>query len=179
MVAPFLLLRRRTTRLACRWSVDYAVLGQSTPRRTWRGSLAPLLFLRGTDGILLQDGATHELVEGPVLEGHQLLIDLGTHPLAKQGCLLCIRVDVVHTILCRVYEPLLVLIHSVGSLLKVQLLLQLAVHQVIRDVVPSESLAELCPWHMIAIGKGGGEGHPPGTHNPVELLGREHCLLRL
>jgi hypothetical protein len=29
------------------------------------------------DGILLLDGATHELVEGPALEGHQLVTDLG------------------------------------------------------------------------------------------------------
>jgi hypothetical protein len=54
------------------------VLGLSAPRRTWSGSVAPLLFLHGTDVILLPDGATHELVEGPTLEGHQLLMDLGT-----------------------------------------------------------------------------------------------------
>jgi hypothetical protein len=29
------------------------------------------------DGILLLDGATHELVEGLTLEGHQLVTDLG------------------------------------------------------------------------------------------------------
>jgi hypothetical protein len=30
------------------------------------------------DGILLPDGATHELVEGPTLERGQMLTDLGT-----------------------------------------------------------------------------------------------------
>jgi hypothetical protein len=65
---------------------------------TWSGFLALLPFLRGTDGILLPDGATHELVDGPALEMHQLLMDLGTQSLA---------------------EPLAVLIHSVGTLLKV------------------------------------------------------------
>jgi hypothetical protein len=77
MVAPLLLLWKRTTQLAYMRSVDQVVLGRSAPRRTSSGFLAPLLFLCGTNGILLRDGATHELVEGPTLEGHQLLIDLG------------------------------------------------------------------------------------------------------
>jgi hypothetical protein len=46
-------------------------------------------------------------------------MDLNTQPLAEQGCLLCIRVDVVHTKLCKVYEPLAVLVHCVRTLLKV------------------------------------------------------------
>jgi hypothetical protein len=71
------------------------------------------------DGILLPNGPTHELVESPALEGHQLLTDLGTQSLAEQGYLLRICVDVVCTILCKVYEPLVVLVHSVGTLLKV------------------------------------------------------------
>jgi hypothetical protein len=35
------------------------------------------------------------------------------------------------------------------------------------------------PCHLMAVRKGGDEGHPPGTHRPVELLGREHRLLHL
>jgi hypothetical protein len=93
-------------RLACRWSVDQMILGQSTPRRTWSGSLALPLFLHGTDGILLPDGATHEQVEGPALERHRLLMDLGTQSLAEQGCLLHIRIDVVCTILRVIETPL-------------------------------------------------------------------------
>jgi hypothetical protein len=65
-------------RLAYRRSVDQVVLGRSTPKRTWSGSLAPLLFLHGMDGILLLDDATHLLAEGLTLERHQLLTDLGT-----------------------------------------------------------------------------------------------------
>jgi hypothetical protein len=76
------------------------------PKRTWSSSLAPLLFLRGTNGILPPDGATHELVEGLALEDHRLLMDLGAQPLAEQGCLLRIHVDVLRTILGKVYEPL-------------------------------------------------------------------------
>jgi hypothetical protein len=158
-------------RLDYRGSVDQSILGRSTPRRTWSGSLAPLLFLGGTNDILLPDGATHELVNGPALEGHQLLMDLGTQPLAEQGCLLCVHVDVVCTILHKVYEPLAVLIYSAGTLLTVQELLLLAVHKAIRDVVLAKSLAEQSPRHLIAIREGGGEGHPPGTCRPVELLG--------
>jgi hypothetical protein len=95
------------------------VLGRSIPRRTWSVSLAPLLFLCGTDGILLSDGLTHELVEGLALEGHPLLTDLGTQPHVEQGFLLRIHVNVVRTILNKVYESLLVLDHSARTLLKV------------------------------------------------------------
>jgi hypothetical protein len=77
MVAPVLLQRRSTTWLACRRSVDQAVLGRSAPRRSWSSSLAPLLPLHGRDDILLSDSVTHELVEGLALERHQLLTDLG------------------------------------------------------------------------------------------------------
>jgi hypothetical protein len=48
------------------------------PRWTWSGSLALLLLVSGTDDILLLDGATHELVEGPAMKSHQLLADLCT-----------------------------------------------------------------------------------------------------
>jgi hypothetical protein len=131
------------------------------------------------DGILPPDGTTHELVECPTLERHQLLTDLGTQPLAEQGCLLCIRVDVVCTILCKVYEPLVVLVHHVRTLLKVQGLLLLVVLEAIRDVVLAEGLMELSPQHLMAVRKGSGEGHQPGTCRPTELLGYEQRLLHL
>jgi hypothetical protein len=51
----------------------------------------------------------------------------------------------VHAILCKVYEPLAVLVHGVGPLLKVQELLLLAFHEAVRDVVPPESLTKLNP----------------------------------
>jgi hypothetical protein len=86
-VAP-LLRWRRTTRLAYRRSVDQVVLGQSGP-------LAHLLFLRGTDGIVLSDGSTHELDAGLAVEGHEVLTDLHAQPLVEQGHLLCICVNVV------------------------------------------------------------------------------------
>jgi hypothetical protein len=155
------------------------VHGQSAPRRTSSGSLSPLLFLGGTDGILLPDGTTHELVEGPALEGHQLLTDLGTQSFVEHSCLLCIRVNLVCTILHKVCEPLAVLIHHAGTLLKVQELLLLVVHEAIRDVVLAEILTELSPRHLMAIRKGGSEGRPPGTCRPTELLGREQRLLCL
>jgi hypothetical protein len=49
----------------------------------------------------------------------------------------------------------------------------LAVHEAIRDVVPSKSLEKLGPRHLIGIKNGGGEGHPPRTHRLTKLLG--HC----
>jgi hypothetical protein len=86
----------------------------------------------------------------------------------EEGCLLCICVDVVHTILRKVYESLAVLI-----------LLLLVIHEAVRDVVHTESLAELSPRHLVAIRKGGGEGCPLGTRRPAELLGHEYHFLHL
>jgi hypothetical protein len=45
--------------------------------------------------------------------------------------------------------------------------------------VPPKSLTELSPRHLVAVRKGGGEGRPPGTRGPMELLGHEQRLLRL
>jgi hypothetical protein len=44
------------------------VLEWSTPRRSWSGLVALLIFLRDIDGIHLPDGGTHELVVGLALE---------------------------------------------------------------------------------------------------------------
>jgi hypothetical protein len=54
---------------------------------------------------------------------------LRTQLLAKEGRLLCVRVDVVRAVLCKVYEPLAILIHSAGLFLKVQELLLLVTPQ--------------------------------------------------
>jgi hypothetical protein len=84
---------RRASRLACWWGVDQAVLGQSAPRRSYRGPL-PLLLLGHMDGVFLPYGSTHQLVEGLALERHEVLTDLGTEPLPKQGRVLLIWVSV-------------------------------------------------------------------------------------
>jgi hypothetical protein len=46
-------------------------------------------------------------------------------------------------------------------------------------VVLAESLVELNPRHLIVVWKGGGEGRPPGTYRPEDLLGREQRLMHL
>jgi hypothetical protein len=81
---------------------------------------------------------------------------------------------VVQAILCKVYEPLAILIHGVGPLLKVQELLLFAVHEDIRDVVSPKSLMKYNPRHLVVR-----EGYPPSTHVPAELLGHKQHLLRL
>jgi hypothetical protein len=58
-----------------------------------------------------------------------VLMDLRTQPHAKEGRLLCVRVDVVRAVLRKVYEPLAILIHSAGLFLKVQELLLLVTPQ--------------------------------------------------
>jgi hypothetical protein len=109
----------------------------------------------------------------------------------------------VRTILHKVYELLVVLVHRVGTLLKVQEflllvvqeavedvvltgtllkvqeLLLLAVHEAAEDVVLTESIMELSSWHLVAGRKGGSEGHPPGTSRSMELLGHKQRLLNL
>jgi hypothetical protein len=58
----------------------------------------------------------------------------------------------VRTILSKVYEPLAVLIHSIGPLLKVQEILLLTVHEAVRDVVVKvahQALAD--PWSCGAM----------------------------
>jgi hypothetical protein len=64
------------------------------PRRSYRGPL-PLLLLGHMDGVFLPYGSTHQLVEGLALERHEVLTDLGTEPLPKQGRVLLIWVSVV------------------------------------------------------------------------------------
>jgi hypothetical protein len=46
------------------------------------------------DGVFLPYGSTHQLVEGLALERHEVLTDLGTEPLPKQGRVLLIWVSV-------------------------------------------------------------------------------------
>jgi hypothetical protein len=60
-----------------------------------------------------------------------------------------------------------------------QELLKLVSHQSHRDVVPTKSRAEFCPWHLVAVLNGGGEVSPPSTHGAMKLLGREQGLLDL
>jgi hypothetical protein len=85
----------------------------------------------------------------------------------------------VRPILHKVDKPLAILIHDVGPLLEVQELLLLAVDEALGDVVLLKSLTELRPRHLVVSGESGGEGRPPGTCGPIELLGCEQRLLDL
>jgi hypothetical protein len=85
----------------------------------------------------------------------------------------------VRTILYKVYEPLAVLVHHARTLLKVQELLMVVVHEAVRDVVVTEGLVELSSRHLMTVRKGGSEGCPPGTCRPTEQLDCKQRLLRL
>jgi hypothetical protein len=63
----------------------------------------------------------------------------------KKRHLLLVGIGVVGAILREVVELLAVLIHTTRTLLQVQELLKLVSHQAHRDVVPTESCAELGP----------------------------------
>jgi hypothetical protein len=61
----------------------------------------------------------------------------------------------------------------------VQELLKLASHQARGDVVSMEGLAELVPWHLVAVLKSGSEVSPLSISGTMKLLGCIHNLLEL
>jgi hypothetical protein len=91
---------------------------------------------------------------------------------AEQHHLLLVSVGVVGAKLREVVEPLVVLIDTPPTLLRVQELLKLVSHQARGDVVSPEDLAELGPWYLVTVLKSGGEVSPPSTGGPTKLLGR-------
>jgi hypothetical protein len=61
----------------------------------------------------------------------------------------------------------------------VQELLKLVSHQGRKDLVSTESYAEVGPRHLMTVLNSGGEISPPSTRGPTKLLGREQSLLEL
>jgi hypothetical protein len=108
-----------------------------------------------------------------------VLVQHRTEPLTEERHLLLIGVGVVGAILREVVELLDVLVHTARTLLEVQELMKLASHQARRNVVSTESCAELSPRHLVAVLNSGGEVSPPSTHGPMKLLGHEQSLLEL
>jgi hypothetical protein len=83
------------TWLARRWSVDYAVLGQSVPSRPMQMSLLPLFLQASMTRVLLLNRGAHKLVQGAAPEQRQVLPKHRTEPLMEEGHLLLIGVGVV------------------------------------------------------------------------------------
>jgi hypothetical protein len=129
--------------------------------------------------ILLLNRGAHQLIQGAASEQHQVLMQHRAKPLMEERHLLLIGVGVVGAILREVVEHLVVLVHTARTLLQVQELLKLASHQGHRDVVPTESCAELGPRHLVAVLNSGSEVSPPSTRGSMKLLGCEQGLLVL
>jgi hypothetical protein len=125
-------------------------------------------------GILLLTRATHQLVDVATAKQSQVLMKPGVEHLMKQGHLLLVRVNMVGPIWREVVKSLTVLVDTVGALLQVQKLLQLAGHEARGDVVPTESLPKLSPQDSVAIPKSGSVFHPPCTCGPHKAV--EPCV---
>jgi hypothetical protein len=69
--------------------------------------------------------------------------------------------------------------HGPSSLLEVHELLALRPHHACEDVVGTESIAELSPWHMVIHGKSGGVVGPPRAGVTPQWLRGEEGLLHL
>jgi hypothetical protein len=78
-----------------------------------------------------------------------------------------------------VVETLPVLVDTPRTLLQVQQLLKLVIHQAHRDVVSTKGLVELGPRYLVAVLKSGGEVSPPSIGGPTKLMGHVHSLLEL
>jgi hypothetical protein len=75
--------------------------------------------------------------------------------------LLLVGVHLVWHILRLMVELLVVVMHKPSSLLEVHELLALLSHHACGDVVGTESITELSPWHMVILGTSGNVVGPP------------------
>jgi hypothetical protein len=70
-----------------------------------------------------------------------------------------------------------VVVHGPSSLLEIHELLTILPHHAGRDVVGTESIAELCPLYLIVHGASGGVVGPPCAGVTTQLLCGEEGLL--
>jgi hypothetical protein len=90
--------------------------------------------------------------------------------------LLIICVSMIACVLTQVIESLSVLQHSMIPLSKCQKLIELAVHDACRYVMPSECCLELSPFHHVVNWLHSEEVIPPCPHGSAKLLGGETDL---
>jgi hypothetical protein len=90
--------------------------------------------------------------------------------------LLLIRINMVTCILAQVIEGLSVLQYRAGSLIKCEKLIQLAIKNFGRDVVPFESSLEFLPRHFMISGEHSTEVVPLGPSRAAKLLRGEASL---
>jgi hypothetical protein len=93
--------------------------------------------------------------------------------------LLQIRVNLLWSILRQMVEELGVLVHGPSALLEVHEFLMLPSHDACGDVMGTESLTKLTPWHLIVRGASGGIVGPPRARISPQLLCGEEGLLSL
>jgi hypothetical protein len=78
-----------------------------------------------------------------------------------------------------VVKHLAILLDTTRTLLQVEKLLKLVIHQAHGYVVSRKGLVELVPRHLVAILKSGGVASPPSTGGPTNLLGCIQSLLEV
>jgi hypothetical protein len=99
--------------------------------------------------ILLGDGQVDQLIEAISPDSVETFPQLGVETRAKAVSLLLVRISMITCILAQVVEGLGLLQYRVGSLIKCQKLIQLAIKNSGWDVVPSESSLEFLPRHFM------------------------------
>jgi hypothetical protein len=138
--------------------------------------LSLLLFLVSYNAILLGDGQVDQLIEAICSDSVKTFPQLGVETPVEAVSLLLIRISMVTCILAHVVEGLSILQYRVGSLIKCQKLIQLAIENPDWNVVPSESSLEFLPRHFMISEEHSTEVVPPSSSRAVKLLCGEASL---
>jgi hypothetical protein len=134
--------------------------------------LCPVSYNR----VLLGDGQVDQLIEAISTDSVKMFPQLGVETPVEAVSLLLIRINVVTCILAQVAEGLSVLQYCVGSLIKCQKLIQLAIENSGWNVVPSESSLEFLQRHFMISGEHSTEVAPPSPSRATKLLRGEASL---
>jgi hypothetical protein len=126
--------------------------------------------------ILLEDGQVDQLIEAISSDSVKTFPQLGVETPAEAVSLLLIRISMVTCILAQVVEGLSVLQYRVGSLIKCQKLIQLAIENSSWYVVPSESNLEFLPRNFMISGEHSTKVVPPSPSRAAKLLRGEASL---
>jgi hypothetical protein len=133
------------------WSLlNYAELAIRCVVRVERNLLF-LCILHPLHCILLGYGQVHYLMIVVSLDGVQFFIELRIKTPTEASHFLCIRVNILVTILTRIVEFLCILIHRVRTLPQGQRLIQLPFHHPLRNVMVLECNFEFCLSNLTPI----------------------------
>ena len=121
------------------------------------------LSLRITLKPLHSNGSIHQSTKGLIAPYIQLLLQDARETVIETVHLILISIHMSPSILCNVVKLVHIFYHSHASLLQLQKLRQLPVHQISKNIVLMESSRKLLPSHMVVHRLHGVESVPPST----------------